>query len=50
MTEKDMQMHFCNWTKCRLDCISFCKTPGFKKDLQDLIAEHSEYKFLLLQN
>jgi pyruvate kinase len=30
--------------KSRLDCPFLCKTPQDLKDLQDLIAEHSEHK------
>jgi pyruvate kinase len=48
MTEKILQMLFCHWTKCRLDCIIFCKTPRDLQDLQELIAEHSEYKIPII--
>jgi hypothetical protein len=41
-------MHFCNWTKCRLDCISFVKTPQDLKDLQDLIAGALWYKIPII--
>jgi pyruvate kinase len=41
-------MHFCYRTKCRLDCTFFVKTPQDLKDLQDLIAEHAEYKIPII--
>jgi pyruvate kinase len=28
----------------KVDCTFFCKTPQDLKDLQNLIAEHSDYK------
>jgi pyruvate kinase len=34
--------------KKRLACTFFCKTPQDLKDLQNLIAEHSDYKIPII--
>jgi pyruvate kinase len=44
MTEKDIADAILQLNKSRLDCPFLCKTPQDLKDLQDLIAEHSEHK------
>jgi pyruvate kinase len=31
-----------------MDCIVFCKTPRDLQDLQELIAEHSDYKIPII--
>jgi pyruvate kinase len=48
MTEKDIADAILLSDKSRLDCLIFVKTPQILKDLQDLIAEHAEYKIQLL--
>jgi pyruvate kinase len=32
----------------KVDCTFFCKTPQDLKDLQNLIAEHSDYKIPII--
>jgi pyruvate kinase len=44
MTEKILLMHFAIGQNVDWIALSFVKTPQDLKDLQDLIAEHAEYK------
>jgi pyruvate kinase len=44
MTEKILLMQFAIGQNVDWIALSFVKTPQDLKDLQDLIAEHAEYK------
>jgi pyruvate kinase len=47
MTEKDIADAIFAIEQ-KVDCTFFCKTPQDLKDLQNLIAEHSDYKIPII--